>query len=307
MGGLLLALISVSAQGAGPEDMQELGARSFEVVGITSPYREATLSVVQPGRIEQIKASEGSMIAEGSPVFALEAGVQRARTELARGNAESMLEVELAKAHLDRAERDLERLQRLHGNDDASSKELADARSAARIARLDYELAKFAHGQAALAYQREKELLDQFLIRAPFHGYVAEHLKHPGEAVEEGEGVIRLVQIDPLQVLTDCPLALAGSVKAGDRVRVRPAEGQWPALWGTVILASRVADGASQTFKVKLTVPNEDAAWMAGLKVMVKFPNPSASTVGSPLPTDAPGGETDQALAGAETVPTGRQ
>ena len=307
MGGLLLLVTGVCAQGAGPEGTQAPSSATFEVVGITLPYREATLSVVQPGRIEQIAASEGSVVAEGSPVFALKDGVQRARTELARGTSESTLEVELAKAHLERAERDLERLRRLHGNDDASSKELADAHSVARIARLECELARFVHGQAALAYQREKELLDQFHIRAPFHGYVAEHLKHPGEAVEEGEGVIRLVQVDPLQVVTDCPLALAGSVKAGEQVRVRPVEGQWPARWGTVILASRVADGASQTFKVKLTVPNEDAAWMAGLKVLVEFPNRQASTVGVPSLTDKLGRTTDRVSAGAKTVPAGKR
>jgi hypothetical protein len=37
------------------------------------------------------------------------------------------------------------------------------------------------------------------------------------------------------------------------------------------MLTSRTADGGSQTFKVKLHVENEDAAWMAGLKVVVDF------------------------------------
>ena len=40
---------------------------------------------------------------------------------------------------------------------------------------------------------------------------------------------------------------------------------------GEVLLASRIADGASQTFKVKLSVGNADLGWIAGMKVVVEF------------------------------------
>ena len=286
---LSIVAASLAIPSAAQADQPSATAEHRSIIGITGPQREATLAAVQPGRIARIAAPEGSVVEEGSLVFALEDGVQQARVEMAKSAAESTLEVELAEAKWERAQRDLDRLVRLHGSESASSKELNDARSDARIARLEHELAKFAHDQAALAFRREREALDQYYARAPFTGYVVEHLKHDGESVEESEGVVRLVQVDPLQVLVDCPLALAPFVRTGERIHVRPFDADCDARWGTVVLASRVADGASQTFKVKLTVPNGDAAWMSGLKVVVEFPHRNASEVGvssrAPQPT----------------------
>ena len=54
-------------------------------------------------------------------------------------------------------------------------------------------------------------------------------------------------------------------------------------------------------------MPNEDAAWMAGLKVLVEFPNRQASTVGVPSLTDKLGRTTDRVSAGAKTVPAGKR
>jgi hypothetical protein len=38
-----------------------------------------------------------------------------------------------------------------------------------------------------------------------------------------------------------------------------------------------VADAASQTFRVKVTVENADAGWISGLKVNVSFTDPRAA------------------------------
>lgn len=283
---ILVGSVPLADWAVAQDKAPQLSEAVREVVGITGPHKEATLAAVHPGRIARIASPEGSVVEEGKLVFALDDGVQQAAVRMAGSKAETTLDVELAQARWERAQNDLDRLLKLHGNENATSKELNDARSEARITRLEYELARFAHGQLALAYQREQELLDQYHARAPFTGYVAEHLKHEGESVEESEGVIRLVQVDPLKVLVDCPLTLAPSIREGDRVRVRPLDTRWDPRWGSVVLASRVADGASQTFKVKLTVPNEDAAWMSGLKVMVEFPedNGSDATVSSRAP-----------------------
>ena len=70
--------------------------KPFPIVGITGPYQEATLAAIQPGRIARIATPEGSVAEKGGLVFALEDGVQRARTEMAKSAAESMLEIELA-------------------------------------------------------------------------------------------------------------------------------------------------------------------------------------------------------------------
>jgi hypothetical protein len=103
---------------------------------------------------------------------------------------------------------------------------------------------------------------------------VAEHLKEVGEAVEEREGLVTFVQLSPLLVTLDCPVALAGRLSAGRCFEVRPADPQWPVRVATVRHVSRVADPASQTLKVELVVPNDDARWISGIKVRVDVSKP---------------------------------
>jgi multidrug resistance efflux pump len=91
-------------------------------------------------------------------------------------------------------------------------------------------------------------VLKEFRLFAPFDGYVFEHLKHAGETVNELEGIVTLVQLNPLKVVVDCPVALAASVAVGDRFRVAPVDRRLSPRVGTVMLTSRTADGGSQTF-----------------------------------------------------------
>ncbi len=243
---------------------------------MTVPVERVVLAGVQPARIVRINAVEGGVVRVGDVVVNLEESVQAARTEIAKATAESTLSIEHARARWDRARRDLDRLIKLHGKEFASSKEMNDAVADEQITHIEYELANFNLSQAARAYERERAALEEFRLRAPFDGVVVEHLKHPGETVNELEGIVRLVQLDPLKVVVDCPLDTAATVLVGDRYWVRPADSRRPPRVGTVHLAGPVVDAGSQTFKVKLTVDNADGAWMAGMKVIVDFDAPVA-------------------------------
>lgn len=253
-----------------------------EVIGITTPNQEAVLAAIGPGRIARIEVLEGALVHEGELVFAQDEEAQRIRTELAKASAETTLEIELAGARRDLAQRNLKRLSGLFGADSASSKEYSDAVADADITRLEFELAKFKQKQAVKAYEWETQRLRDFRAYAPFTGFVAEHIRHVGETVDENEGVVRLVQLDPLKVSIDCPLTLARTIKRGDRFIVRPLDPRWGPRVATVVTAGRVIDAASQTFKVKLQVDNADAGWMAGLKVAVAFSAEASTDTAAP-------------------------
>lgn len=248
------------------------------VIGLTMPYQQAVLAAVGPGRIARIAVPEGGRVLKGELVFAQDDRVQRVRTELAEAAAESTIEIELARARWDLAKRDLHRLTGLYGDDSASSKELSDARSEADMAGLEHELARFARGQAERAYRREAQRLREYQALAPFTGYVTERIKHVGETVDERDGVVRMVQLDPLKISVDCPLSLARRIHVGEQVWVRPVDPRWEPRMAKVLTAGRVVDAASQTFKVKLRVDNTESGWMAGLKVAVEFPLEVVST-----------------------------
>ncbi len=242
-----------------------------EVAGISSPHRTATLAALQPSRIIRLEVADGQVVREGELLVVLDDGVQRVRAEKAKADADSLLGVELARTRMRQASADLERLRHLDAEDSTSDRELREAETEAETARLMYEVAKFEHRQAARLYEYQQLMLERLHLRAPFSGYVTEVLREIGETVTEAEGILRIVELDPLEISIDCPLELAHAVRVGGRVLVRPADPQWEPRIGEIVLASRVAHPGSQTFKTKLVIDNGDAGWRSGLKVVVDF------------------------------------
>lgn len=278
------AAIADSPTTEGAPDRSDNSANAAYVVGITKPHRTATLASLAPARIADLVVAEGQVVSEGDVLVVLDDGVQRVRTEIAKASAESLIDIDLTRTRLDHLMADLERLQRLNGDDQASSKECRDAAADATVARLKHELARFDHRQAIRDHEYERLLLERLYLRAPFSGYIAETLKEVGETVEKTDGIVRLVKLDPLEISLDCPLSLASQVQAEDRVVVRPLDPQWAARVGQVSFVSRLIDPASQTFKVKLVVTNHDAEWISGLKVAVDFAEVPPHAGGHPNP-----------------------
>jgi RND family efflux transporter MFP subunit len=242
--------------------------------GITVPHRTATLAAERPSPISRIAVVEGQFVATGDLLATLDDAAQRIRIDMARAEAESTLRIDLARTKQQRARNDLEHYTRLSSGNHASGRELTEAKLNAEAARLEYELAQFEHRQLEREYARQQQLLELLRVRAPFDGYIAKVHKQIGETVDELEGLITVVELDPLEVWLDCPVRWAGRVQPGDLVTVRPLDKQWAPRVGEVILTHRVADAASQTFKIKITVANNDAAWMSGLKVVVDLDAP---------------------------------
>lgn len=271
---ILLALLISPARDVRAEDTgshRKSDHASRTVIGLTSPRQRAVLAAVLPGRIARLPIAEGEMVQTGDVVISLDDAIQTWRTDMARAGAESTLEVDLARQRYERAKLDLDRLANLRGDDSASSKELRDATVAAELERISCETARFNQEQARRALELQQATLAEYRIRAPFSGYVVEHLKHAGETVDALAGILVLAELDPLQVVLDCPLALADEIRVGDRWTVQPAEVTRSPRAGVVTLVNRVADGASQTFKVKLTVDNADGEWISGMRVRVEF------------------------------------
>ncbi|RME36724.1 MAG: efflux RND transporter periplasmic adaptor subunit [Planctomycetota bacterium] len=243
-----------------------------ELYGVTMPSERATLAALVRGRIEEILVPEGSLVREGDVLLALDDRLQRARTEIARAAAESDLNVRLARVRWERAVHEWERLRDLHARSYATAKELEDARTRREERKLEYQLAKLTHEQDRRTLEREEALLREYRLRAPFSGYVAAYQHHKGETVDPLEDVVSVVRLDPLEVIVHVPLAALGTVQAGDAVEVFPVDPPAAPRTATVSLIGKVAEIGSQTVRVKLTVPNPDLTWRAGLKVRVVWP-----------------------------------
>lgn len=291
VGRLVLCLGVAGSLLVRPEDASYAGGQALSapvqrpsanpsLSGFTAAYRRATLATLQQGRVSRLAVKEGQHVEQGEVIATLDSNVQAARTEIARLDAQSTTKVELARVQIEHARGELNRLNRLTQATAASESEVRQAQLSYDTAVLALQQAQQEHTQAIENHRLQQELLGQYELRAPFSGYITSRLKEVGETVEELEGVMELCQLDTLLVTIDCPLARYKSIRVGDRLRLVPIDAKWDARIGEVTSCIPVGDPSSQTFKLKLTVPNEDGSWIAGLLVSVDQdgPLPGAST-----------------------------
>ena len=81
---------------------------------------------------------------------------------------------------------------------------------------------------------QNQDLLARTVIRAPFDGMVVERLMTPGERVENGGIVVRVVDQSNLEVVARAPLEYYPFVQRGQRLDVssnRGASRRWCAQW----------------------------------------------------------------------------
>ncbi|MHC4481450.1 MAG: efflux RND transporter periplasmic adaptor subunit, partial [Planctomycetota bacterium] len=142
------------------------------------------------------------------------------------------------------------------------------------LARLDVEAAEVDKRILELVAERDREELKQTVVRAPAAGRVFRIYKRAGEAVETHGPVLKLVSIDPLFVVGHVPIGTAGRIEVGSRAALELENMAGTSLECTVSVVDKVADAASGTYRVKLTLPNPDGAIMAGARGALTFTLP---------------------------------
>jgi len=204
-------------------------------------------------------------------VATLQSEVEKAAMEVARYRYEMESEIKAREANKDLAERKKTRLGQLYGDKLIPFSEMDEVQTALRLAEQQMLEAQENKKLAGLDYKRTEEVFERTTIRSPVDGIVMERFLHPGEHVES-EPIVKIAQINPLNVELILPKTQYLSIKAGMRARVilePPIGGQYSAL---VKIVDRVIDGASGTFGVRLELPNPENRLPAGIKCKVVFP-----------------------------------
>ncbi|MEI7025765.1 efflux RND transporter periplasmic adaptor subunit [Paenibacillus sp. y28] len=142
-------------------------------------------------------------------------------------------------------------------------------RAGATSSTLDALRAEVTRTQAALEIARNA--MNQAAVRAPIDGTVVKKIIHPGEMAQAGSALLTVVDMHQVSVEVSVPENMIQQVKVGQQADVRVASLQGKAFEGTVSFASPVSDSASNTFPVKLTVPNADGLLLAGTLAEVSF------------------------------------
>jgi RND family efflux transporter MFP subunit len=211
---------------------------------LIEPHVDVSISSPVTGVVERVRVKRGAVVKKGQTLVDLVAGIERASFDLAKARSEF-------------AERTNARNAELVDERLISSNEKDALETDALLARLEMREAL--------------EVLKLRTIRSPIAGVVADVSVEAGEFVNENE-MMRIAQIDPLNVEVVVPVSLYGRIKEGSRGEVRPETPFEGVFEAEVVIVDRVVDAASGTFGLRLELPNPKGRLPAGLKCRVSFP-----------------------------------
>ncbi len=245
------------------------------------PHQIVQIGSAAPGVIERILVDRGEFVKLGQPLVQLQAGVERAALAVARERATQQGEMTVAAGSAELAQRELQRARELHEQNFVSQTYLDKQRAEAAVAggRTDQasERKKLSQREVDLAAAQ----LAQRSISAPMAGVVVERFMSPGEFVDQ-KPILRIAAIDPLRVDVLVPAVAFGQVEPGMKGSVMPELLNKKEHIAVVKTVDRVIDAATNTFRVRLELPNPGGVLPAGLRCKVdlglKLPSPATAT-----------------------------
>lgn len=255
--------------------------QTVAVTGTLAAQESSMLSAKVAGRLQQLNVDLGSVVREGDLLAQVEPrdyelGLQQAAAALAQARAalglppegdddrlelEQASAVKQAKAVLDEASRNQERVKALSQSGIASQSEVDVVEAAYKVARSKYDtaledartrMAAVAQRRAACELAR-KQLADAS-VRAPFAGAIQSRPAHLGEYVAPGTPIVELVKTDPLRLRLQVPERGSALVRTGQVVRLF-VEGDTNAYTGRIARLSPALDEKNRMLQVEADVP----------------------------------------------------
>ena len=246
------------------------GANAAELDGLIEPRMVVNVGSPVPGILEGVTVDRGDMVKEGQVLATLQSGVEKATMQLVRARAEMEVTIKARREELEFTKRREQRIRNLYRQRTLPFQELDEVETKRVLA--EHALAEALENKrlAELELNRAIEVVYRMTIRSPVTGVVVERYLSPGEYVEQ-QPILKLAQIDPLNVEVIMTEDMLGSIRVGMRAKVKldaPINGIYSA---TVTIVDRVVDAASGTFGVRLELPNRDYRLPPGLKCKVIF------------------------------------
>jgi RND family efflux transporter MFP subunit len=242
---------------------------------IIEPRQILELRSPLDGLIEKVNAERGDFVREGQVLVVLDTSLERAQAEIARYRAQMDGALKSGESRVEFSSRKSGRAQDLRRGNFLSEQSLDEAMTEQRLAEAELNEARDNRRLAELEYQRQLAVINLKTIRSPITGVVTERLQNPGEVAEAGVGrkpILKLADIDTLNVEVLLPLAAFGRIKLGSEVQVTPEILPGVRVRGRVRVIDRVLDAASGTFGVRLELRNADRRIPGGSRCTVDFP-----------------------------------
>lgn len=261
------AVAQAAAPGAPPD-----GLPQDAVIGcLLMPHAEARVGSPVVGVLSEVLVDRGSVVKKGEPLARLLNRVEAANVGAASQRYASAADVEAARMAADLAKKKAVRARELHELNFISAQALDQAVAEADVAAMQYTRAREQRKTVAKELSVATAQLALRTITSPLDGVVAERFLSAGERVED-KPVVKVVQIDPLRVEVVLSADRFGSIAANQQASVTPEMKGAAPMRAQVVQVDSVVDVASNTFRVRLQVPNPGNRIPPGLRCKVSFP-----------------------------------
>jgi RND family efflux transporter MFP subunit len=265
-------------------------ARTVAATGTLAADEQIVLGTEVVGRLAEISVDLGSPVRKGQRVARIDpkdyqyrldqavAALQQARVRLGlpadgaddRVDPAQTAVVRQARALLDQAQLNRDRMARLWDQQLVARAELDAAVSALQVAEGRYQdaIEEVQNRQAVLLQRRSevalaRQQLADTAIVSPIDGAVVHRQASVGEYLAAGAAVVTLVRLHPLRLRLSVPERDAASLRKGQPVRVT-VEGDPAVHQGTVMRLSPAIAEQSRTLLVEAEVPNARGALSPG-------------------------------------------
>jgi RND family efflux transporter MFP subunit len=243
--GLSLSLVSIGAFAQSVQAPQLGSESSGGYECLVEPHTVVNVGSPVDGVLELVAVNRGDWVRKGQVLAQLQSGVEAAA-------------VKLSQAHVEYGLRKVERNEALYEKQLISAQDRDELVTEVHLRQQELN--------------KDQETLKLRTIISPIDGVVVERKLAPGEFIRSDKSVVlKLAQINPLNVEVIAPSRLFGSVLVGNRGRVNLAPFFPGSYQARVVVVDKVVDAASGTLGVRLELPNPDNKIPAGIKCRVTF------------------------------------
>ncbi len=223
--------------------------------GTVEAVNQATMSAQTAGRIAEVFYDVDDYVQPGSPIVRF--------TDVEQQSALRQAQAALteARARANQANEEFRRVSGLFETGSASKREYDQALAARDAARARVDAAQS-------SVQTAEQQLEYTLVRAPYAGIVTERHVEVGEAVGVGQPLMSGLSLEALRVVVDLPQQVATRVREHLKASVLTDEGRVEATDVTIF---PFAHGASNTFRVRVELPQGQFSLYPGMFVKVAF------------------------------------
>ncbi len=216
---------------------------TVELYGRTEPDRITTLKAELDGQIVEVLAKRGSRVKKGQIIAKI---------------AVNDLELQLARSHALMTQREMEYqgAKKLNKDGYQGQVQLSSA---------------FANLQAVKAEIKSLDIaLENTVIKAPFSGILNDRFVEQGDYVKAGDKIAMIADLSPLVVRAHVTENQISQLSIGQTANIRLLNQHNSA--GQIRYIASVANEDTNTFKIEVSIDNEENNLLAGISAEVSIP-----------------------------------